>query len=307
MPKAVLQGFKDRADVRLGELIFNAFDQNDVAWVVTDIPGWWEFPDILLPDDPKPYELDGSYTTPGRFNARTMSLNGVIVPPAGVQWWVGLGMPTPNFAAWARERMGAGLSDLVRGTAVLRVDEDFPKQAEVQLNGNVTMKNSTLNGVLEFSIPLKAADPRKYSQAVFSLGGTSGTTATGTTYPTTYPISYTAGSTSGSTGIVNGGTYNTGAIIKIYGPVTNPTIQHVQSGHTMTFVDTIADGDYYEINLIDRLIMLNGTVSRRSRLALGSRWFLLDPGPNTILYNGTDITTVSTSQLTIEYRYAWIY
>lgn len=307
----MLAGFKDTADVRLGAAVFNAYDINGVAWVVTDIEGWWEFPDLTLPDDPRPFEHDGSYYTPGRYNPRTMTLSGVLIPPAGNPQGAPYGRPTRDLAAYAREVLGRTI-DMARGAAVLRVDEDIPKQAEVQLASKPTFRNTKFNGVVEFQIPLKAGDPRKYAQDLSTVSNIGLARSTGgRTYPRTYPLTYTGGGTTTSTssGIAyapNVGTYPTGATIRLYGPVSTPSIEHLESNSTMRFHIDIPAGEYLELNLLDRSVLLNGTTSRRATLEVKSKWFMLQPGTNSIRYNGEPLGSGSDPYMDITYRSAWI-
>lgn len=307
MPRVLLPGFRETADVRLGNLTFNAYDRNGAAWVITDIDGWWDTPEVNVPDDPRPFELDGSYAAPGRYLSRAITLTGTVVPPSGQQQGTPYGNPTPSFSAYAREALGAGLN-FIRSSALLQVDEEVPKQAQVQLAGRATFKNSKVNGALDFMIPLRAPDPRKYSQQLFTPDTLIASAAGGRTYPREYPLSY--GDDAGSTGSIsafNMGTYSTGAVIRIYGPVATPTVEHVEQGKRLTFVDTIPEGSFYEIDLADRLVMLDGTSNRRNTMEIRSRWFMLEPGDNTLRFNGTALSTTPTPRMTVSYRSAWIY
>lgn len=308
----LLPGFTDTADVRLGSVVFNAYDRNGVAWVVTDIDGWWELPEVSIPDDPRPFEQDGSYLTPGRYMPRVLALNGMLIPPAGVQQFQPTGNPTRNLASYARQALGAAV-DIARVAAILQVDEEVPKQAVVQLANKPSFKNSRVNGAIEFSIPLKAPDPRKYSQTLIVSPDTSLVQASGgRTYPRTYPLTYgDVGDTSGpQTGIIlatNVGTYNTGAVIRINGPVASPTIEHLELGVVLMFNTSVGSNEYLEIDLFDRTVLLNGETNRRWTMDVRSDWFMLQPGVNSLRFNGEAFGSGASPSMNVTYRSAWIY
>ena len=310
--KTLLPGFIDRADVRLGNAVFNAYDRNGVAWVLTDLEGWWDIPEINIPDDPRPFEQDGSYYTPGRYMPRTMTLSGTLVPPAGVQQGLPLS-PTRDLAGYARQALGACL-DITRLTAVLAVDEDVPKQAEVQLASRPSFRNSKINGATDFSIPLKAGDPRKYAQVETFISDVpvARSTDQGRTYPRTYPLRYLAPGTPtgqqspGTALATNAGTYPTGAIIRIYGPISTPSIENVESGSILRFITTVPDGSYLEIDLLNRSVRLDGEINLRSTVEIRSKWFMLTPGLNSIRLNGAPLGDGS-PYMSVRFRSAWIY
>jgi hypothetical protein len=309
--KVLLPGFVDRADVRLGNAVFNAYDRNGVAWIVQDIEGWWDLPEVNIPDDPRPFEQDGSYYTPGRYMPRTMTLTGTLVPPAGVQQGFPL-TPTRDLAAYARQVLAASL-DLSRSTAVLAVDEEVPKQAEVQLASRPSFRNSKINGATDFSVPLKAGDPRKYAQVESFITDIPVARATdqGRTYPRVYPLTYQDPGTpigAQSPGIAiasNAGTYATGAIIRVYGPISTPSIENIEANSLLRFITTVPDGSYLEIDLLNRSVRLNGDINRRSTVEIRSKWFMLNPGLNSIRLNGDPLG--GSPYMSIRFRSAWIY
>src|SRR6478735_7543877 len=76
-------GLYTGADVFIGDKPLNTIDAENVAWVITDLEGWWGLPDVEVPDDPRPSSQDGSYYTMGRFNSRTINIKGHILPIDG--------------------------------------------------------------------------------------------------------------------------------------------------------------------------------------------------------------------------------
>ena len=282
-----------RADVRLGDLTFNTIDDDGCAWVLSDLDGWWNLPEPDLPDDPRAYQFDGSYETDGRYKARDITLTGVIIPDQA----------TPGNVAAARRRLLSGVS-AVRSSLALEVDEsDASKTASCRLAGRPQVAVSGLNGVLQFQIPLRAPDPRKFSTETGVVSTGVSKTTGGRTYPRTFPQTYPGGSTSGIASFVNEGDYNSNAQIVITGPVTDPSLEHIEQGKSLRFDITLALGDTLTLDLDTHSVVLNDTASRRNAVDLTSQWFTVQPGTNSIRFLGT---TSGSPTLTVAYRSAWI-
>ena len=147
-PPKTFKGMQLNADVILDDLVLNTIDEFGVVWVCTDIEGWWGQSSPEIPDIARGVE-DGSYDVEGRYQARTLTLNGVFFPP------------DEKALQAARDRLITA-SNLVRRGAWLRTNEEPTKAAFVRLSGRPMM--STVNAKLrtEFSIGLRAADPVKY-------------------------------------------------------------------------------------------------------------------------------------------------
>lgn len=136
------------------------------------------------------------------------------------------------------------------------------------------------------SFQFEALDPYQYSDAEHSV--TIGLLVPGgTTMPITLPV--TLAPSSGGTGSApNAGTMPAPWTGRLDGPLTNPAITHVEQNRTLDFdVNGGLDLGASDFVLIDsraRSALLNGTADRRNTLDLGSQWFDLDPGTNTISF-----------------------
>ena len=80
LPQPHLTGMKLQEDISLNDFVFNRVDENGVVWVITDIKGWWQHPAPEIPDIKRGWG-DGSYDVKGRYNAREITLEGVILTP----------------------------------------------------------------------------------------------------------------------------------------------------------------------------------------------------------------------------------
>lgn len=284
------------ADVSIAGFVLNTIDVNGCAWILTDIDGWWNLPPVDLPDDPKPYQYDGSYTTDGRFLARTLTLTGYVEPGAGGRTAI----------ATSRRNFLSALA-LVRSSGLLVVNEpDAAKSALVRLSDQPQIAPVNSSNQMTFQISLVASDPRKYSAAVTVLTAALPTAGVGRTYNRTYTLTYGA---LGSTGFVtpnNLGDYATGATIDFLGPVTNPAVEHIESGSRLAFNITLSNTDTLTVDLMSHTVRLNGTASRRSSLSFNSTWFTLQPGINTLRFTGTAGTVDPRTAMNVTYQSAWI-
>jgi hypothetical protein len=144
-----LTGMKLKADIRLGDFVFNRIDGYGVVWVITGIRGWHGLPDIEMQDLPRGWG-DGSFTSYGRYAARQITLEGSFLvqdPDTQVE---------P-----ARARLMKAIN-LVKRDDWLILNEDIPKGLKVRLNGTPDIETVNSRGRTDFSISLVAADPIKY-------------------------------------------------------------------------------------------------------------------------------------------------
>ena len=149
MPTPYISGLKLNADININGLVLNTIDENNVVWVCTDIKGWWTLPDAEVPDIGRGLD-DGSYDVRGRWKARTITLEGSILPPH------------PDYIAAARAKLISALSSLVYLGGILSVDEGPVKVAKVFMVGQPTMDVKNARGRIDFSVQLRAGDPVKY-------------------------------------------------------------------------------------------------------------------------------------------------
>lgn len=127
----------------------------------------------------------------------------------------------------------------------------------------------------------------------------------GIAFPYSFPMAFAAGS-SPSAQIVNvDGSYEAAPKILIYGPITQPTIALQNKDQKIQFSSstTIAEGDYFEIDVAAGTILANSdsTASRFGSVDWSaSDLWLLSPGDNQIALTGSDMSTVT--QATVSWR-----
>jgi hypothetical protein len=69
--------------------------------------------------------------------------------------------------------------------------------------------------------------------------------------------------------------------------VINPGVVSDTLGKMLQLNTTVAAGEFYELDLRNNTVRLNGIANRRNVLVNASRWFMLEPGDNMLRFIGT--------------------
>jgi hypothetical protein len=154
--------------------------------------------------------------------------------------------------------------------------------------GQIIDRDINLDGEYNVGIPtvtilIACGDPRRY-----------GIDRTGVSIPV-----------GGTAQVINAGNTGTHPIIRIPGPVTNPTLVNAATGRILGFATTVADGAQLEIDTDKGNATVNGN-SVMSTLTGASA-----PVPGWVIKAGTNAITYTASSggdspLTLLYRDAWI-
>lgn len=211
VPHPHLTGLRLSSDIRLGNLTLNTIDGEGTVWVCTDIDNWWNLAPSEIPDIPRGLD-DGSYDVRGRRSARILTLTGSILPQQ------------PENAPAARQALMQAV-DLVYYGTWLFVDEEPTKAAYVRLSGQPMISNTNRRGRIDFSIPLKAADPIKYSWNTSDSNG------------------YSTSLLNTASSVSNIGNAKVAGVFTVTGPVTAPAY----------IVNNGADGSVQTIKIVKDL------------------------------------------------------
>lgn len=157
--------------------------------------------------------------------------------------------------------------------------------------------------VARMNIEFFATDPRIYSGTLSTALAQLVVSSPGLTFDATFDLSFGGVSESGIASCVNDGTFETRPLIRIYGPIVNPTVENITQDKIMQFTGTVSAGDYLELDFLERTVLLNGSASRYSWLQDSTKWFTLQPGTNDIRLGGS---TSGSPYADIEWRSAWI-
>ncbi|MFJ1698191.1 phage distal tail protein [Streptomyces sp. NPDC088252] len=122
--------------------------------------------------------------------------------------------------------------------------------------------------------------------------------------PTGANRTYGSAGTSGRLTAVNGGASPAYPVLRVDGPVANPSIEQVTTGGGLTLDATIQAGEYLIIDTRTRAVLLMGSSPRRSWVRAGSTWPLLQPGSNELAYRGSALPGApgQSSLLTVTWR-----
>ncbi len=286
-PVPHFSGLKLQADVKLGNLVLNTIDDDNVVWVCTDIEGWWNFPDPEIPDLIRGWG-DGSYDARGRWAARLLTLTGVFLTQ------------DPSQVPAARAKL-IEAANLVYEGGWLTVNEGPWKGSFVRLSGRPEIATISARGRTEFSIGLRAADPIKYEY----VDGVEDGYRTATLTPS-----------SPSVVINNIGNTRVPIVIElskgftVSNPSNPPTITNSATDQEMRIIAGTDADNQLEIDTYNREVLdveYDGTTvvtveNGRAKLTVLSEWIYLDPGQNTLAI--TNFPAGSTC--TIYYRSGWI-
>lgn len=192
-----------RADVQLGNLVFNTIDSDGYMFIVTELTGLLGTPEAEYPELSKGMFRDGDYDTDGRYVARNITLAGSIL------------VTDPKYVSDAHNKL-IEATNLVRSGAWLKL-RSLSGQVRamfVRLNGSVQADVVTARGRIGFSLGLKASDPVLYEWNEERRDGY--------TVATVYAKNKTKNHT-GRVELGNKGNYPVGGIYSIKGPVSSGT------------------------------------------------------------------------------------
>jgi len=178
-----------------------------------------------------------------------------------------------------------------------------------RLNVRPRRRNVPVNLDFYYGLPLVtvefvATDPRIYndteSLSLTALPAGGG----GLLFPAAAPLVFVESTTNGDVNAQNDGTFPVAPVLRVDGPITNPTIENLEQGKTLELDIVVAGGDFLLIDTEARSIMLNGTASRYSSLLPVSEWWDLEPGANTIRFRSD--TNTEDAVLSVSFRSAWL-
>lgn len=133
----------------------------------------------------------------------------------------------------------------------------------------------------KFLIQLYVPSPVLLSGSLQTSSALSVASSGGTVLPWTLPVTLGA-STGGSLNVLNNGNGTALPIMRLTGLLTNPQVINNSSGLSMKLNYTVPNGNYVDVDMANKVILLNGTSPILSTKADGSDWWGLDPGTTLI-------------------------
>lgn len=240
--------------ITLGGITFGECGEVDVEginWAWLRIDGWESAGvegDVLSPAG-----QDGDFFGLTRRTGRPIVLEGVAHRPAF--------SPNDVEGYWLAHNNLLAATNLTSGSGTLVVNEPIPKQATVRLQDRPRLRALRgVLGVLEFQIPLLAADWRKYSTTL---------------------------DTDSSSPVNNGGFVRSTPIIVITGASTNPRITNTTDDTKYVQVNTtLSGGQTLTLDMESRTAQHSSLGNVDALITAGSRWWDLLPGDNVISLTG---------------------
>lgn len=290
----------DSRDIRLTLNGFPLYgvDDNGCEWHVTfqDVTGLFDGVSSTLHTESKAM-ADGWYGNLPRLQGRTITVEGHII-----------GQCTEScIIAW-----NAFKSVLDPGGMLLAVQlGNIGRQVRVWQSESAPLVKWEGVNILRFSLGLKSLSP--YLFGLGSVSGVSGlpSSSDGMRFPYHFeeaggPLSswmWSERVVSGQVALGNVGTAPSPVMIRIDGPVVNPQVSHVGSGHVIAFDMSLGIGHYVTANGVTHEILVDGTDPARGRV-IRREWSQAEPGMNVWGFNASEYSDAA--RMTVSFYPAYL-
>lgn len=273
-------------------------DDNGCEWHVTfqDVSGLFDGVASTLQTEPKAMS-DGWYGNLPRLQGRIITVEGHIIGQCAESC----------VNAW-----NAFKGVLDTGGMLLTVQlGDIGRRARVWQSSSAPLVKWAGVNMLHFSIGLTSLSPALYG--LDSVSGVTGlpSSSGGMQFPyrfeepavslSTWMWSETV--TSGKVALNNVGTASSPVMIRIDGPVVDPQVLHVGSGHVMAFDMNLGSGHYVTINGLTHEVLIDGTDPARGR-AIRREWGQAEPGMNVWGFNAGEYSGMA--RMTVSFYPAYM-
>nr|DAT45550.1 MAG TPA: tail protein [Caudoviricetes sp.] len=108
---------------------------------------------------------------------------------------------------------------------------------------------------------------------------------------------------SGNMALSNVGTAPSPVMVRIDGPVVNPQISHVKSGHVIAFNVSLGSGHYATVNGVTHEILIDGTDPARGRVTR-REWSQAEPGMSVWGFNASEYSIAA--RMTVSFYPAYL-
>lgn len=272
----------DSRDIRLTLAGFPLYgvDDNGCEWHVTfqDVTGLFDGVASTLQTSSKAV-TDGWYSNIPTYQGRTITVEGYII-----------GRCTGNcLTSWSSLKRAASGTDMLLTVSL----GDIRRQVQVMQASSAPLVKWAGVNMLKFSLSLASLNPYLFGMDIISDRTGLPKTVGGMTLPY-YFEDDALGSTSkwiwnesvvsGGVVLENPGTAPSPVSIRIDGPVVNPQVSHLGSGHVMAFDVSLGVGHYILINGQTHEILIDGTDPARGRVKR-REWSQAEVGTNTWGFN----------------------
>lgn len=290
----------DPRDIRLTLNGFPLYgvDDNGCEWHVTfqDVSGLFDGVASTLQTEHKVIS-DGWYGNLPRLQGRTITIEGHII-----------GRCTEScIAAWNAFK---SVWDTGGMLLIARLG-DIGRQVRVWQSTSAPLIKWEGVNILRFSLGLTALSP--YLFGLGSVSGVSGlpSSSGGMQFPYRFEEAgvslsswmWSEEAVYGKVALSNVGTAPSPVMIRIDGPVVNPQISHVGSGHVMAFDMSLGVGHYVTVNGVTHEILVDGTDPARGRVTR-REWTQAEPGMNVWGFNAGEYS--ESARMTVSFYPAYL-
>lgn len=289
----------DPRDIRLmlNDFPLYGVDDTGCEWHVTfqDVSGLYDGVASTLKTSEKTM-TDGWYANLPRLQGRTITIEGYIIGRCTesciMAWNAFKNVLDPN---------GMTLIAYLGGAS---------RQTRVWQSASAPLVKWAGVNMLRFSIGLTSLSPYLYGLEQVSDSSPLPKTSGGMTFP--YGFGGDGGSSSwlwsedvisGSVSLSNAGTAPSPVMIRIDGPVVNPQVLHVGSGHVMAFNMGLGLNHYATINGMTHEIMIDGTDPARRRV-IRREWSQAEVGSNIWAFSASEYS--AGARMTVSFYPAYL-
>lgn len=272
----------------------------DTPYTVTDISGLRDRqPRSTYPNRPLGH---GSMPLPDYLGSKQIILNLTLPSPDDPD------ILAPGRLETLLDELSLAWTPVLDGSTLKTFIYQLPGSPRKRLYGrarNFSVNMDTYDlGWVDAVVEFVATDPIAYSDTLSNQDIALATALGGRTYPRIYPMAY-AGSVSNSTTIDNLGNANSYPVVTFNGPITNPSVENITTGQTVSFAIALAAGEQLIVDFAARTVLLNGTASRYNTMtSKADQWWALVPGGNAIRYAAS--TPEPGAVMNISWRSAWL-
>jgi hypothetical protein len=258
--------------VSIGGILLDVNDGTSLR-VVEDLPGWDDAPDVRNGLQSKAQQ-DGAWDGTGSSDARTVTAVGLVQER------------TPQAAYAVLRAMQALTPQAIHELAVV---DDAIGSLSAMVRVTVGVKPVWIGDTaFEYTLTVIAPDPLKYGPPTFATATLStATPGAGKVYPVAYPVDYgiAPGVTPGAVSVANAGTAAYWPRLRILGPVTNPVVTLVESGAWVRYTGSLLAGQWLDLDMVNRRVLLQGQVSVRQNVSSAGDWLSVPPGGGSITWS----------------------
>jgi len=257
--------------VSVGGILLDV-DSGESFRSVTDLAGWDDTPGVRSAILVKAQQ-DGGWDAAGFTDARVVTITGAVAE-ASAQ------------AAYTIAHQLAALrpQQVVEVVVVNAAIGTLSALARITVGVKPSWIGTT---AFEYTLTVTAPDPLKYGPPTFATATLStATPGAGKVYPLAYPVDYgiAPGVTPGAVSVANDGTAPYWPRLRILGPVTNPVVTLVESGAWVRYNGALLAGQWLDLDMVNRRVLLQGQVSVRQSVSSAGDWLCVPPGGGSVTW-----------------------